>query len=82
MSFYGRARTLSVVKELARGRQLILPDGRVVAMGEDMSIGFVITDSNGEDCIGSLSTMDLRRLNRLLDENDIGKVIPVMFAES
>jgi hypothetical protein len=69
-------RTLNIVKELALGKILKLPNGWEIAMGEDMSIGCVIYDAEGNATIGGLSTMDLKGLNRILTEHDIGMVIP------
>ncbi len=41
-------------------------------MAEDMSIGFVMRNSDSETSIGGLSTMDLKELNELLEKEDIG----------
>jgi hypothetical protein len=70
-----RARTLAIVNELAQGKQLFLPVG-TLAMGADMSIGFVLEGSDGVEYVLGLSTMDLRELNMLLDEYNVGMVIP------
>lgn len=68
------ARTLTVVRELAQGKRLRIGD-RELAMGEDMSIGFIITGSDGVDHIGGLSTVDLSELNTLLNHYDINVII-------
>lgn len=69
------ARTLSIVQQMAQGKRLHLPNGQKIGMGEDMSIGFVITKANGVAHIGGLSTMDICQLNRLLNEHNIGMAI-------
>jgi hypothetical protein len=68
------ARTLSIVRELAQGKRLNLEVG-TVAMGQDMSIGFIHTKEGG-DFISGLSTMDLCELNKLLNTHKIGMAIP------
>lgn len=70
---YEHVRTLSIVRELAQGKTIVL-DGYTFAMGEDMTIGVVMTGSDGSH-IGGLSTVDLAQLNRLLNKNGIGMVI-------
>lgn len=70
MLIHEHARTLAIVRELAHGKKLSI-DGRTIAMGEDMSIGFEITGSDGEIRIGGLSTMDLAQLNNLLNQHNI-----------
>lgn len=67
-------RTLSIVRELAQGKRLNLEVG-TVAMGQDMSIGFIHT-KEGEDFVSGLSTMDLCELNKLLNTHNIGMAIP------
>ena len=62
------ARTLSIVGELASGKRLVLPDSRVIAMREDMTIGFILFHSDGNETIGGWTTLDLRQLNDLLEE--------------
>ena len=69
-------RTLSIVQQLAAGKRLTLPTGQVIGMGEDMSIGFLIQRADGEERVAGLSTMDLAQLNRLLNEYDIGMLMP------
>lgn len=69
------ARTLSIVKELAMGKTLHLPDGYRIGMGQDMSIGYLHT-LRGEDYVSGLATMDLAQLNHLLNEHEIGNAIP------
>ena len=59
------ARTLSVVKELADGKRLTLNDGLILAMGEDMSIGYV-AKIDGEEFISGLAVLDLANLNKVL----------------
>ena len=68
-------RTLSIVRELAKGRTLRLSDYEI-GMAEDLTIGIVMRNSKGEKSIGGLSSMDLKCLNNLLEENDIRFVIP------
>lgn len=67
-------RTLSVVKKLANGKKLHLPDGNTIAMGEDMSIGFCYIVGN-EYCISGLATIDLKQLNDILNKHEIGHAI-------
>jgi hypothetical protein len=70
------ARTLSIVQQLAQGKRLRLLNGQRIGMGEDMSIGIILTKADGVEHIGGLSTMDLCHLNWLLNENNIGMAIP------
>ena len=70
---YQFTRTMSIVKELHLGKKLKLSDGYTIAMGEDMSIGYVFTDqADGKETIGGMSSMDLRQLNELLEKYGIG----------
>lgn len=64
-------RTLSVLKQMADGRILRLPIG-MIGMGEDMTIGFILTHEDGTQTIGGLSTLDLKQLNQLLNKYEIG----------
>jgi hypothetical protein len=73
---YEMARTLSIVRMLAQGERLKLPIG-TVAMGDDMSIGFVLTKSDGAEILGGMSTMDLKQLNGLLNKYGANMVIPI-----
>lgn len=70
-------RTLAFVRELGKGRRLPLRRGGTLCMGEDMSIGFLIHDTRGNEVIGGLSTLDLRALNRLLNEEGITAFVPL-----
>jgi hypothetical protein len=76
ISDYDICRTLSIVRELSLGKTLTLPSGHTIGMGDDLSIGYIMTDHKGGQFIGGLATMDLKALNRILTENDIGMVIP------
>ncbi len=69
------ARTLSIVKQLVQGNQLTIPNVGTIAMAEDMSIGFIGKDLDGNEFVSSLSTMDLAQLNKLLNDEEIGTVI-------
>lgn len=71
---YQYARTLAVVKELAMGKRLTLSNGVVIAMGEDMTIGYLVT-IDGEDHIFGLSEMTLAQLNRILEQEGV-MIIP------
>ena len=71
------ARTLSIVREMAMGKQLTLPTGDKVGMGENMMIGAVYVDSNGNEGISPLSSMDLQQLDYILTKYDIGHAIPL-----
>lgn len=68
-------RTLAIVRELAQGKHLVLPCGKL-GMGEDLSIGFLLDDGHGHQTIAGLSTMDLRELDQLLTRHGIGFPIP------
>lgn len=78
VSNYDRARTLAIVRQLAQGKHLTLPSGQVIGMGKDMSIGFVMIDSDSIEHIGGLLTLDLSELDQLLTEAQIGMPIPTM----
>jgi len=71
-------RTLAIVHQLAQGKRLTLPDGLVLAMGEDMSIGFLLMNPNGTETVGGLSTMDLAQLNVVLARHSVGMPISWM----
>lgn len=74
---YEFTRTVSIIKELYSGKRLHLGTGHTIAMGEDLSIGFVFRNmTTGEETVGGLATLDLKQLNQLLNENNIGMVIP------
>ena len=69
-------RTLAIVRRLADGYTLKLPDG-VLAMGEDMSIGYAMTyGEEGHWGISPLATMDLAALDALLTRYGIGHPLP------
>lgn len=73
---YEMIRTLSIVKQLSQGKTLTI-DGFTIGMGKDMSIGCVMTNSDGQKYIMGLTTMDLRELNEALNRHNIGNMIPV-----
>ena len=69
-------RTLHIVCQLAEGKFLRLPDEkRAIAMGDDMSIGYIFTRTNGDQVIPELSTIDLKQLNKILNDNNISYII-------
>lgn len=68
-------RTMSIVNQLAKGKTLTLEEGYVIGMAEDMTIGFVITNSNGDEDISSISELTLRELNNLLNKYEIYIII-------
>lgn len=70
-------RTLAIVKQLSEGKTQKLPNGQKIAMGVDMSIGFVMYSETGDETIGSLSAMDLRQLDQLLTAWDINSPLPM-----
>ena len=73
---YDLSRTLSIVKEFAKGKRLTLPIG-TLAMGEDLSIGFLMTNLNtGEERVGGLQDLTLKELNGLLNKYEIGFPLP------
>jgi hypothetical protein len=65
------ARIIGIVKQLAKGELLELPDGNKIGMTEDMSIGYIIKTSNESEGISSLCTMDLKQLFSIVDKNDL-----------
>lgn len=69
------ARTISVIRELADGKELHLPNNRIIAMGEDACIGYVYEDASGETRISGLATLDFAQLNTLLEKYKIGYAI-------
>jgi hypothetical protein len=69
------ARTLAIVRLLAFGETITVGEF-VIGMGEDMSIGPVMTGSDGEPHVAGLSTMDLAQFHKLLNDYDIGHPIP------
>ena len=65
-------RNFAVLRELVDGRYLWLPKtGRNLACSEDWQIGYLLSDNTTIQ--GDLT---LREVVELLDENDIGMVIP------
>ena len=56
-----------VLRDLVNGNKYVLSDGRIIGMVEDMSIGFVFMNENGDEAIDKNSTIDLSELNRVLD---------------
>jgi len=68
-------RTLSIVRRLAEGKVLNLPNGSRIGMTEDMSIGFIMENSEGAYMVAGLSTIDLKQLNALLNKHNIGMCI-------
>lgn len=71
-------RTLAIVHRLAEGYTLKLPDG-VLAMGEDMSIGYAVALSEtGIWEISPLAILDLAALDALLTRHGIGYPLAVM----
>lgn len=69
------ARTISVLRELAEGKELHLPNRQIIAMGEDACVGYVYTDASGETRISGLATLDFAQLNSILEKNKIGYAI-------
>lgn len=76
-------RTIAIVKELAKGRRLTLDEdgNKVLAMGEDMTIGFLAhkeTDEGLEKIVLPPldGPIDLAGLNKLLNEYDVSFPIP------
>ena len=72
---YELIRTIGVVNQLSVGKQLALKDGHVLAMGEDLTIGFVLTQPDGSEMVSQLSELTLRQLNELLNEEGVGMPI-------
>lgn len=65
-------RTVSIIKELALGKTLKMGNF-TLAMGEDMSVGFLY-EIDGENRV--VSSMTLEELNAVLNKHEIGVVIP------
>jgi len=69
------ARTLAILRQMAQGKRLKLPDGHEIAMAEDMTIGFVV-EIRGQEGVSQMSEMTLRELDQLLTANHISFPIP------
>lgn len=69
-------RTLAIVRLLAQGERLTLPDGHILAMTEDMAIGYAVHYGSGEWRLSPLATMDLTALDALLTREGIGHPLP------
>ncbi len=65
-------RTLAILKNLSKGQQLTIPNIGTIAMAEDMSIGFIAKDADGNEFIMNLSTINLAQLNKMLNDHKIG----------
>jgi len=70
------SRTLSVVRQLAKGKQLTLSESLTLGMGENMAIGFVYKFNSEEKVVDDLS---LSQLNDLLEQYEVFAVIPDKF---
>jgi len=70
------SRTMSVIRELAQGEVLHLPDGYAIAMGDDMSIGFLFGSDETGWTISGLSSISIKDLNDICNKHDIGHAIP------
>jgi len=70
------SRTLSVVRQLAKGKQLTLSESLTLGMGENMAIGFVYKFNSEEKVVDDLS---LSQLNALLEQYEVFAVIPDKF---
>lgn len=68
-------RTLAIVRQLARGKRLHLPDGSRIAMGQDYTIG-LIYEIRGKDTISPLAEMTFSQLNTICEKHRIGPIIP------
>lgn len=68
-------RTMSIVNQLSKGKTLTLEEGYVIGMVEDMTIGFIITNSDGDEGISNISELTLRELNKLLNKYEIYTII-------
>ena len=56
-------RTLAVIRRMAEGEHLVLPNGLTIGMAEDMTIGYMLQYPDGTWRISGLSTIDLKQLN-------------------
>ena len=55
---------------MSEGKQLDVGDFKI-GMGEDLSIGFVMSNSKGETSISGFSDLTVKQLNSLLDKHNV-----------
>ena len=61
---------MRVIRKLYNGEQLRLTDNHVIAMDENLNIGFVV-NIKGNEGISALSHMNLRELHTIIKKHDI-----------
>lgn len=63
-------RTCSAIRRMSEGGHITLSDGHRLAMGEDMSIGYLYSSSEG-DKVSPLSSLTFKELNDILNKEQI-----------
>lgn len=72
------ARTMSIIKELAKGKRLTV--GRhTLVMGDDMTIGFLMTRRDGSEFV--TSSITLKGVNDLCEQYEVGMAIPERYVK-
>lgn len=66
-------RTQSLIKALATGKELIMKNGNILAMGEDMSIGYLVRNQDDETSV--IGDFTFKQLNDLFEKNGFGRAI-------
>lgn len=61
-------RTLSFIKRFFEGKHLTLKDGSKIGMGEDLTIGYIMTNTLGAEGISPMATLDVKQLNDILNK--------------
>mgnify|MGYP006865058511 CR=1 FL=1 len=68
---------IQLLKNLHNGKRLRLKDGSSLAMSEDLVIGIIAKDVDGNELDKVMPLFeDLKRIQALLEKNDIGIIIP------
>lgn len=70
-------RTVSIIRQLSLGRILRFSGNEFIAMGENLTIGLGVVDSDtGDIFVSPFSDMSFRELDTLCQRHGIGPVIP------
>jgi len=70
------ARTLAILREMAKGKALDLPTGQRIKMADNMAVGFAHKNAQtGVEMISELAEMTFRELNDVLNQHNIGPPI-------
>ena len=64
-------RTLAIVRRMADGEPLFLPNGDVLALGADLTIGYAVEQAPGDWRISPLATLALVAFDALLERHHI-----------